>query len=127
KCLLVYITLSAFLTDKELVGIFGSNLLEDPGMAKFMHELTGMDDARPKSVKGARDQVNTAIVMGIKLRQELRKPLPMLYEDYKASYYYESYEHQNRYDNYYNHEHGLPEAFEVRLQRKLEECWNAAD
>lgn len=124
RCLHVYMELSAFLQDKELIKIFGSNLLEDPAMAALMHELTGMDDNHPYDCQGSRDEINTAIAMAIKLRKELHKPLPMLYEDYMNSSYYEVYENKNNYVDYYCTEHGLPAEYEERLKHKIEECWN---
>lgn len=68
KCLFVYIILSSFLTDEELVAIFGENLLDAERNEKYFRELTGLDENKPFECVGTRSEV----VMSLKKYLEKR-------------------------------------------------------
>ena len=82
KCLFVFVMLSAYMQDKELVDIFGSNMLEDESMYETLKELSGIKDNKPFECVGTRDEVVVAITKAIKLRNTNKIKLPLLYEKY---------------------------------------------
>ncbi len=57
KCLFVYIILSSFLTEEQLVEIFGENLLDAEKCEKYFRELTGLDENKPFECVGTRSEV----------------------------------------------------------------------
>lgn len=61
KCLFVYIVLSPFLTDEELVGIFGENLLNKDSLDRYFRELAGIDENKPFECVGTRREVCAAM------------------------------------------------------------------
>ncbi len=57
KCLFVYIILTPFLSQEELVGIFGENLLEKDSLDLDFRELTGIEENKPFECVGTRSEV----------------------------------------------------------------------
>ncbi len=82
KCLFVYIILSSFLTEEQLVEIFGENLLDAEKCEKYFRELTGLDENKPFECVGTRSEV----VMSLKkcLAKGGKAMLPMKYADWLA-------------------------------------------
>lgn len=61
KCLFVYIILSPFLSEDELVSIFGEKLLDKDSLDKDFRELTGIDENKPFECVGTRSEVMVAL------------------------------------------------------------------
>ncbi|MCL2638935.1 MAG: hypothetical protein FWD48_11280 [Oscillospiraceae bacterium] len=61
KCLYVYIMLSAFLSEEELLPIFGRNLLADPALFHLLEALKNPDYDKPFECVGTREEVNLAL------------------------------------------------------------------
>jgi len=57
KCLFVYIILLPFLSQEELVEIFGENLLEKESLDLYFRELTGIEENKPFECVGTRKEV----------------------------------------------------------------------
>ncbi len=117
KCLFVFVMLSAYMQDKELVDIFGSNMLEDESMYETLKELSGIKDNKPFECVGTRDEVVVAITKAIKLRNTNKIKLPLLYEKYLM----EENVRLSDYDiyEYFNDEHLVPEYHLNILKDKL--------
>lgn len=114
KCLFVYIMLSAHLDDEDLLNIFDENLLEKASLLAIFDELCGISDNKPFECVGTRDEVNTAICLGIKRR----KDIPLLYRHYMETSYYQVYKDKNDYVSYYNDQHLIPEHFLAKIKAK---------
>ena len=69
KCLFVFIILSSFLTEEQLIEIFGENLLDAEKSEKYFRELTGLDENKPFECVGTRSEV----VMSLKKYLEKRR------------------------------------------------------
>jgi UDP-N-acetyl-alpha-D-muramoyl-L-alanyl-L-glutamate epimerase len=83
KCLFTFIILSPFLEPAELVGIFGSNLLDDPDLSFYFDQLCGLEEEKPFDCIGTIDEVNAALHAAInKYRDE---NIPVLLQRYKQS------------------------------------------
>ena len=80
KCLFVYIILSSFLTEEQLVDIFGENLLNAEKCEKYFRELTGLDENKPFECVGTRSEV----VMSLKkyLSKGGKAMLPVKYAEW---------------------------------------------
>ena len=61
KCLFVYIILSPFLSEQELCGIFGGNLLDRASLEKDFRELSGLEENKPFECVGTRGEVAAAL------------------------------------------------------------------
>lgn len=80
KCLFVYIILSSFLSEEQLLDIFGENLLDAEKCEKYFRELTGLDENKPFECVGTRSEV----VMSLKkyLEKGGKAMLPVKYAEW---------------------------------------------
>lgn len=62
KCLFVFIMLSAFIPKKQVLDIFGENLLEDKSLLPLFEQLLGVRDVKPFECVGTPDEVKEALV-----------------------------------------------------------------
>ena len=106
--------LSAHLNDKELDDIFHEDLLQKESLLKIFDELCGIDENKPFECVGTRDEVNTAICLAIKKRQDI----PLLYRHYMESPNYVIYKDKDDYANFYNPQHMIPDHFLQILKAK---------
>jgi hypothetical protein len=61
KCLFVYIILSPFLTENELLCIFKENLLTKKSLFNTRKELQGLTDKKPFECVGSVSEINIAL------------------------------------------------------------------
>ncbi len=61
KCLFVFMCLAAFLSKKEVLGIFGKNLFEDKSLIPLFKELIGRKNFKPFECVGTPDEVKEAL------------------------------------------------------------------
>lgn len=107
KCLYVYVLLSAFLNDEELISIFHDDLLKREDMYETFMELIGLRDSKPFECVGSIDEINFAIMDAIILRKD---NLPYLYQEYvKCSKYSEYVSKENPYLSYFEEGHNVPD------------------
>ncbi|HPE40840.1 MAG TPA: hypothetical protein PLI77_07110 [Bacteroidales bacterium] len=69
KCLFAYIILSPFIEDSKMIQIFGEDLLNKEQLITFFDELTGIAPNKPFECVGTIDEVNEALHMIIKSRE----------------------------------------------------------
>ena len=118
KCLFVYIILSPFMSKKDMINIFGEDLLEKESLKETMEMLSGIQKNKPFECVGSRDEVNTAICETIKKYEADNKELPLLYKYYKTTKKYEEYiNKENTYDKFYNPENNVPEHYKQMLKK----------
>lgn len=119
KCLFVYLILSPFLPAARLREIFGTDMLNDPEMKTYFSQLIGIGKEKPFECVGSRDEINTAICMTIDDLKASGEALPYLFEYYMTTGLYETH-HQDGcpYDDYYDEENLLPEAFAQIVKEK---------
>ncbi|MCM1314576.1 MAG: hypothetical protein NC040_01425 [Muribaculaceae bacterium] len=121
KCLFVSLILSPFLTDDELTGIFGKDLLNDRSMTEYFTELIGKSEHKPFECVGSVDEVNLAVSLAIRKRDG--EKLPLLFERYKEQGFYNPEnldEKYNEYCKYFSSENLLPESFRKILLNEME-------
>ena len=61
KCLFVFICLAAFISKKEVLDIFGKNLLEDKSLVPLSEELVGVRNFKPFECVGTPEEVKKAL------------------------------------------------------------------
>lgn len=83
KCLFVYIILSLFLSEKEMVDIFGKNLFNEKSLEKDFIELIGEGETKPFECVGSISEVIYALNMII---SNYDGKLPYLLDLYKKNY-----------------------------------------
>ncbi len=121
KCLFVCMMMTAYLPEEEVVKIFGKNMLDDPEMMDLFEQLNGMTDDKPFECVGTRDEVNTAISMGIRKYQAAGLPLPKLYQYYYDSQYYAFYQDRNVSWDEYQTRNLLPAQYAEILKARMEQ------
>lgn len=121
KCLFVCVMLSAYLDNEDLKEIFHADMLNDPEMMDLFEQLTGMQDNKPFECVGTRDEVNTAVCMAIARIVTEHKDLPLLYDAYRKTPYFQVYRDRRVSWDSWNDENSLPEAFAKLLKKRLEE------
>ena len=82
KCLFVYIILSPFLEDNELIKIFGENLFEKDALYYTLMQLIGKEETKPFDCVGTYEEVNYCLCKKISILNELDEKLPILLENY---------------------------------------------
>ena len=112
KCLFVYLILSPFLSDEELVKIFGVRMTDDQSMQEDFEKLIGMLEEKPFECVGSREEVNAAVTMTIRDMESKGMNLPYLFEYYKTTHLYnENKDREYTFFSEYNDENLLPEQF----------------
>ncbi len=74
KCLYVYIMLSAFLDDEQLIRIFGSDMLDNPEFEDMFNGLVYSNYDKPFECVGTRDEINLALVRSYEKRKDENPP-----------------------------------------------------
>lgn len=116
KCLFTYIILSPFLSEDELISIFGKNLLNETELMPVLDDLTGNSDAKPFDCIGTIDEVNA--VLAYLTRQIKEGRLPTLLKHYKNSGAFTRYRHSDLGSllSQFNPGHFLPGKYESLLR-----------
>ena len=82
KCLFTYIILSPFVSNENLVNIFGKDLFQDEKMQMYLNELTGHSPVKPFECVGTTYEVNFALAESL---AKSSGELPKLLSNYKTS------------------------------------------
>ena len=114
KCLFVYIILSPYLTQTELVEIFGTNLLEKEDLLPIFLQLLGYAKTKPFDCIGTIREVRYAV--SITIHQWKEKTLPYLLMYYQTHYPL-CLEDNPELD--YNTRHNLNAHFEAIIKKEL--------
>ena len=121
KCLFVSLILSPFLTNDELTGIFGKDLLNDESMSGYFTELIGKSVHKPFECVGSVDEVNLAVSLAIRRRERNGVKLPFLFMEYRKNFYNPENldEKYQEYCRYFNNQNLLPESFREILLNEM--------
>lgn len=113
KCLFIFIILSPYLTEEELVSIFGCNLFEKESLLPTFLELLGYAETKPFDCIGTIREVRYAVSKTI---ESYKGRLP-----YLLSYYQENYPLYlgDNPECDYNSLHNVNQHFEQIIQREL--------
>ena len=128
KCLFTYIMLAPFLGHRQLVEIFGDDLLQDEGLKEQLDQLTGLSDSKPFDCVGTITEVNAALAFMVRLSEKHGHALPSLLRHYREGGAYDpSTGHTREKGQIFRHlldafatPHHLPRAFEKLLRRQAE-------
>jgi len=82
KCLFIYLLMSNFVSQEELVDIFGENLLDNKDMLKYFIELLGKTENKPFECVGTIEEVNYVVNNLVDKMDDL----PYLLKYYKDNY-----------------------------------------
>ena len=100
KCLFTYLIMSPFIPEKDLIEIYGGNLLKDNDLLPILKQLKGEVEVKPFECVGTIEEVNACLEYCQKSNDERQKLLDDLL---------------NQYDEMNN----LPEHFEAILKDNL--------
>ncbi len=122
KCLFVYVLLSAYLSDEDLIHIFGKDMLNDETMLDLFKQLSGLVDDKPFECVGTRDEVNVAVCMSIQNYNKANKEIPYLYKVYMESKLYTVYQNKQVDLLEFNNENLVPMPYQKLLKNRLVEA-----
>lgn len=112
KCLYVYIMLSAFLNDDQLIDIFGKNMLQNRDYEDMFNGLVNQDFDKPFECVGTRDEIKLALYASAKKRSG--KELPLLLKEYIEN----NKEKPKSLENYFDNNNFVPNDFIDLLKRE---------
>ncbi len=116
KCLFVYIILSPFIEEEELVAIFGEKLLDKESLDKDFRELVGLDDNKPFECVGTRVEVVSCLKDYIEKGKK-----SMLTDRYEAEIRAMNTQPLGEILKEWCSENCVPEEFIPRLKKALDE------
>jgi hypothetical protein len=111
------------LSDEELVGIFGENLLSKESLAEIFKELAGIKENKPFECVGSIDEVNLAVSLAIGNILENGGNMPYLFKKYMdmGAYQPELTAVKNKeYCGKYSEINLLPNDFSAILKKEME-------
>ncbi len=114
KCMFVYIILSPFLYDKELIDIFGEDLFENKELLNTLLELANYSENKPFECVGTYEEVRYALSLTI---NKLGDNLPYLLKYYKDHFELDT---SVKYENMFNEENNLDEKFVSIVKGELD-------
>ncbi len=117
KCLFVYLILSPFLSEEELIEIFGENLLNKESLLNDFIGLIGDSINKPFECVGTYEEVLYSINKVIQKYNDLHKELPSLLQ-----YYFNQHGLKPVDDsilNYYNENNNLDEKYTRLVKEKI--------
>ena len=123
KCLFVNLILSPFLSTKELISVFGRDMLNDEKMMESFIELIGQSEHKPFECVGSIDEVNLAVSLAIRRMKENDEKLPLMFSEYISRGLYDEDTIDSRSNmccNSFNNENLLPEQFRNILIKEME-------
>lgn len=114
KCLFVYIILSPFLEEEQMVDIFGENLLNKESLDHCFRELTGIEKNKPFECVGTRKEVLVALKSFVK-----KGGNTLLTERYKETILSEQTELSEMLEGWVE-ENSVPEEYQKILKAQFE-------
>jgi hypothetical protein len=114
KCLFVYIILLPFLSQDELKGIFGENLLDKESLDLDFRELTGIEENKPFECVGTRREVLVC------LKTFIERENSSLLTDRYRDYILKSEDKIEDMLNEWVDENNLPDGFETILKENMQ-------
>jgi len=118
KCFTIYLLLASFLKEKELVKIFGKNLLDDLSLWSYIPAFLGKSGARPFDCISSIKETSIALSMAIKKYEAEGKNLPSLLHRYQKEF------HPRRDTNEgflrsWDKNNFVPQSFQKTLKERL--------
>ncbi len=119
KCLFVFTILYPFITEKELLKIFGKNLFEDKTLLPIMQELTGERGFKPFECVGTEKESLVAFYLSLRsfMRRRVKPPFLLQYFEEKILPKYRNLEKESKILlNSRDSRNNLPEEFKKNLR-----------
>ena len=110
KCLFVFIILSPFLTNEELVNIFGVNMLDNIELKPIFDKLIGKEKEKPFECVGSRDEVNASLTYLINKYKNNNLQMPKLLSYYDELDDFKNYNLKTIYSSF-DENNNLPKEF----------------
>ncbi len=118
KCFTIYLLLASFLKEKDLIKIFGENLLDDSSLWPYIPAFLGKSGARPFDCISSIEETKVALDMVIKKYETERKKVPSLLHRYQKEF------HPKRdigegFLSSWDKNNFVPQSFQKTLKEKL--------
>lgn len=119
KCLFVYTILSPFLSEKELVSVFGENLLEKTELIPTLDKLAGVVPEKPFECVGSRDEVKLAAWLTAKKYEDAGREYPALIKHFKEIFDGDFPDEYRRIMSYCDEENAVPSELYELVKREF--------
>ncbi|NCC87297.1 MAG: hypothetical protein EOM05_05450 [Clostridia bacterium] len=116
KCLFVYIILSPFLSQEDLIKIFGENLLDKEELKDIFDGLVGFSSVKPFECIGTKGEINAALAKTCENIKISHQDLPLLLEYYGKKVDNLSSVEFNILIEDFNNENNAPQKFKTYLR-----------
>ncbi|MEG0076733.1 hypothetical protein [Anaerorhabdus sp.] len=123
KCLFVYLLMAAYLSDEECISIFKEDMLNNAELFPIFMELCGLSENKPFECVGTREEVVSAISLGIEQRLQTNQKLGILYQMYLEKVGAIDLVSLNDIKEEWNGEHQIPEHLLQLVKNKVEESF----
>ena len=118
KCLFVAIILSPFLPNEKITKIIGRDILDDPNMLQFLHQLNGRSKIKPFECVGTTREVSLALSATYKKISNSTSNIPFLIKKHNSEQNTKSDNIENALKEW-NSEHFLPLELERIIKNAL--------
>jgi UDP-N-acetyl-alpha-D-muramoyl-L-alanyl-L-glutamate epimerase len=118
KCLFTYIMLSAFVDSKQLVEVFGENLLEKESLIPLLDQLSGLTPEKPFECIGTIEEVNAAL--GSAAMSYCEADMPLLLRHHRKHTSAIRFSTVSEQLNYWNWQYNIGSPFESLIKQSLE-------
>lgn len=127
KCLFVYIMMSPFASDNELIEMFGQNLYEKESLKDIFIDLIGRGKSKPFECVGTIEEINFAICKKIQILKYSTQDLPLLLKFYFERFMKNNIKNVEKYINdnekdllySYNATNNVSGVFEELIKEKI--------
>ncbi len=107
KCAFAFVMLAAFLSEQEVLKIFGKNMFEDENLLDLYRELLGTKNSKPLDCVGTPDEVSTAFTMAKEKGNFVNTPVMKMFDTEVLSNLSPVSDMQHRLFEA-SHEHSIP-------------------
>ena len=121
KCLFVFIILSPFMERRELIDIFGCDMLDNEAMLRDFEALAGLSETKPFECVGTVEEVRCALSMVAEKYTATGTDLPFLLKKYRQNPKALCTKSPAQLLGEWNPEHNIPKEFEEYVREMFDD------
>jgi hypothetical protein len=122
KCLSIFSQLYPFVSERDVIDIFGQNLFERENMIPLLQQILGQTDIRPLECIGAVDEILAALYLCVTKIRHSGKPLPPVLRHFESNIltlHPDLAMKSHQVLGGWSDEHNLPDEYRDKLQQMI--------